>query len=98
MREYAALMQCIGIGKENAGPDITPKDFASGMMILGYDAAADQCNSFHTHSMSNGNIGVELSFKEALTKPIKLIVYSVYHNAVTIDAERNVKVEYLGNF
>lgn len=53
-------------------------------------------NSFHTHGAGNksGFIGVEMGFKTALSKPIKLIIHSVYHNVLSVDVDRNVKLEY----
>ena len=53
-------------------------------------------NSFHTHGGGNksGFIGIEMGFKTALNKPIKLIIYSVYHNVLSVDVDRNVKLEY----
>ena len=54
-------------------------------------------NSFHTHGSGakTGFIGAELSFKNALTKPIKLIMYAVYHCVLEIDGERNAQLSYL---
>ena len=64
-------------------------------MFMAYDAAGDLCNSFHTHSLKNGNIGCDMAFKSALDKPIKMIVYSVYHMQILLDKDRNAKVEYV---
>ena len=49
-------------------------------MFFAYDGGADACNSFHTHGAGSksGQIGCEMTFKAALNKPIKLILYSVY--------------------
>lgn len=77
------------------GVDITPEDFKSGKMFVAYDASGDMCNSFHTHSLKNGNIGCEFSFKTALNKPIMMIVYSVYHMQLVLDKDRNAKLEYI---
>ena len=77
------------------GVDITPKNFKSGKMFIAYDSSGDMCNSFHTHALKNGNIGCEFSFKSSLSKPIKLIVFSVFHMQVTLDKDRVAKVDYI---
>ena len=53
-------------------------------------------NSFHTHGggAKSGFIGCELTFKNDIQKPLKLIMYSVYHNTLVRDSERNAKLEY----
>jgi len=53
-------------------------------------------NSFHTHGAGNksGFIGIEMGFKTKLSKPIKLIIYSVYHSVLSVDVDRNAKLEY----
>ena len=88
-------MDSVGVGRENGDIDISPEDFKSGCMIMSYDGGPDQCNSFHTHKLKNGTIGIELSFKELLRKPIKLIVYAVYHSQLKLDQDRNAKIEYV---
>lgn len=97
MREYQALMTVVGVDKQNGGIDINPKEFRCGNMFLGYDSGPDACNSYHTHNSitKGGFIGAEFSFNKPLDKPIKLIVYSVYHNVIKIDSERNVTLEYV---
>ena len=66
-------------------------------MFIGYDAGADSCNSYHTHNSGakSGFIGAEFSFSQELDKPIKMIMYSIYHNVMKVDEDRNVSVEYV---
>ena len=95
MREYANFMDVIGIAAENSGNDITPQEFADSCTVFALDLSADTCNSFHTHILSNGVIGIEMSFSKPLEKPIQVLTYQIYHKVLRVDKDRVTKLEYL---
>ena len=67
------------------------------MSIQSNNSNYDFSNSFHSHGAGakTGFIGAEMSFEEPLQKPIKLILYSVYHSILEIDEEHNATLNYL---
>ena len=88
-------MENIGISKDNGGVQINPSDFKSSCMILSHDLSADKCNSYHTHMLQNGQIGVQGSLKTTLAAAVHLVLAPIYHKVLTIDNDRNTKLNYV---
>ncbi len=90
-RAYTDLLRTCGAGYGNAAIDVLPEDFESFLTLYGFDLSPDSCSGYHQHiPIRSGQINIHLKFSEALTNPLKLLLYYVKHAAVAIDAARNV--------
>jgi hypothetical protein len=90
--EYRWFMDNCGIAHENETNGITYEDFLYNTCIWNFDLTPDSCNSFHLHETKTGSIDVTVSFSTAPTLNLYMIVYACYNSAISIDADRNVRV------
>lgn len=92
MREYRWFLDNSGIAHENDTNDISFEEFVQNSNFWCFDLTPDLCNSFHLHKTQQGNIDLNLSFKNTLSSAIHMIVYASFNCAIAIDVDRNVKL------
>jgi len=85
-----------GTGKlsQDAGNQINRRDCGSGHTAFCFDLSPDHCSGDHFELMKQGNLRVELHFRQALANTVNLIVYAEFQNVIEIDASRNVLYDY----
>jgi hypothetical protein len=86
---HTRLFEGTGIHDSNAGLQITHGMYINGYFMLLYDLTPDWATSGHTSPVENGNIRIEVTFKEALKQAITSLIpgiqfctcrFSAYHH------------------
>ena len=89
---YKELFMNTGFAFNSQCLAIKYHEFIEDRFFLPFDLSPDQCGFNHNHPTRNGDIGVELSWKVALTEPITMIVYLVYDRFVRINSYNQVSL------
>lgn len=89
-REYRMLLDNTGIHHGNMTSDITEEEFVHNCNFYPFDFTPDLCNSVHHHSISTGNIDIEICFQSPTTHGIYMIVYAAYPQTITISGDNRV--------
>lgn len=92
VREYRWFYDNCGICHDNESNGITLEEFRDNSTFWTFDLTPDLCNSFHLHATKQGHMDLSIGFKDATTKNLHVLCYSSFNSAVTIDADRNVRV------
>jgi hypothetical protein len=95
VRAYNSLFDGSGIFHKDVGIDIGRNDYARGYSLNCTDMTPDlSCHEGHWCLIKNGNLRLELRFKEALAETITVICFGEFSNLIEIDAHRNVILDY----
>lgn len=96
VNEYNTLFSGTGIFWDNAGHQIKLEDYPKGNTLYCWDLSPDLSSSCHSHwcLVKQGNIRLELQFSQALANTVNCIVYAEYDNILTVDANRQVSLDY----
>ena len=84
-RELLHLYQNTGKFRVNGGTSISEDDFLTRNFLIPFDLTPDQCNNAHAHASKSGSMELELSFAEALTSGITVVVLSVSNQVMQLD-------------
>jgi hypothetical protein len=95
MKPYRAMFDGVGIYSDNTGNNISPELFKGGNAFYVFDLTPDCCNGEHEHPSNIGVIDINISFKEALSKPMEVIVYSSYNNKIFINNDGEISTDYI---
>jgi ribonucleoside-diphosphate reductase beta chain len=95
MRPYRAMFDGVGIYSDNTGNAITPKLFKSGNAFYVFDLTPDCCSGEHEHQTEIGMIEISLTFKNSLSKAIKVIAYSSYTSKIFINGDGDITTDYI---
>jgi hypothetical protein len=80
---YKTLFEGFGIHHSNAGLQISHGMYINGYFILLYDLTPDLAASeLHTSPADNGNIRIELTFKDVLKEATTCLLYIEYDKSV----------------
>ena len=92
-RAYLNTLQALGIDTDNRAIDISPGDFGSGYTIYGFKIAPGPVDgAVHTLANSVGSIVANLTFAEALTENVDLIVLAETPAILEIDKLTSVNL------
>ena len=91
---YQSLFSGTGKLSQDAGNQISRKDYGSGYTAFCFDLSPDHCSGDHFELIKQGNLRAELHFKEPLANTVNLIVYAEFQNVIEIDGNRNVLFDY----
>nr|CAD7424510.1 unnamed protein product [Timema monikensis] len=92
---YDTLFSGLGIHHQNNGHLITRDMFNKGYFMLAFDLTPDSAGQdSHTSLQTEGNVRFELQFKTDLDTAITCLFYSEYEGTVSIDSNREVKINY----
>ena len=89
---YQAFLDCLSIHRGNYGIGITKESFMSNSCFYAYDDLPDSCNNAHMHlhsASSTGIITASVTFKSAITKPLKLLLFAGHYKTLTVDKDLN---------
>jgi len=89
--EYTRFLDNIGMHQMHTN-GISLEDFKSNTCLFCYDLSPDLCNSFYKHPVERGIVDIDISFKNALTQNIYLVLYATYDEIVLIDKDRSVVI------
>ena len=87
---YRHLYDSIGISHSNQSIGLTFDQFLKGRFFLAADLTPDQCNSYHAHPDSFGNLDLELGFSAITPHPIYVIAYSIFNSGIKLDQFQQV--------
>ena len=91
LREYNALKDVLMLNENYVIP-ISYQDFKSHWALFAADISGHLTNSMHQALSKTGTVNVHVSFSQAPSKPLHMIVYSVYHRNVYIAAPDGPKL------
>ena len=77
-REYSALFRNTGSFRMDRGNLVDRTLWESGLTLFAWDLTIDRCNGFHLHQSPEGVIDLNLTWRQALTNPITVIVYLAF--------------------
>ena len=77
-REYSALFRNTGAFRMDRGNLIDRVMWESGCTLFAWDLTVDRCNGFHLHQSTEGVIELDLTWRQALTNPITVLVYLAF--------------------
>ena len=89
---YQAFLDCLSIHRGNYGIGITKESFKANSCFYAYDDLPDSCNNSHLHMHSASSTGVieaSVTFKTAISKPLKLLLFAGHHKTLTVDKDLN---------
>ena len=89
---YQAFLDCLSIHRGNYGLGITKESFMSNSTFYAYDDLPDSCNNAHMHlqsASSTGIINASVTFKSAISKPKKLLLFAGHYKTLTVDKDLN---------
>ena len=97
IREYQSIFDGLGLWKTDKGIPINREDYPNGYALYAFDLTPTQAGS-GTSSCFNllrqGNLKLEMKFKEPLAEVINVILHLTYENMLEIDGARNVVYDY----
>jgi len=95
---YHTLFAGTGIHFSDSGNDIDRSEFPYGNHLLAFDLTPDMSagQSSHWNLVRNGNLRIEIGFKEALTETVNCVVYAELDNVIEVDRQRNVTMDFGG--
>jgi len=93
-RAYETLFSSTGIHHDDRAHMIALEMFTKGSYVLGFDLTPDrEADEDHTSSPRQGNVRIEVRFKNPLPEPVTCILYAEFPGRVEINNSRNVTVE-----
>jgi hypothetical protein len=90
MRAYSCLQTVCGKALHNDSNGITPKMFAEGHCIIGFDLAPDLCQGEGVHVVKHGTTSLEIEFSTPLTETVSVFTYCEFDDMLKIDKSRVV--------
>ena len=93
-RSYVSLFTGTGLLTQNRGNQISWDDFANGYTLFAFDLTPDLSDGGHFNVVKQGNLRLELHFKEQLAQTVNAIVYAEFDNVIEIDKARNVLFDF----
>jgi hypothetical protein len=92
-REYRDFFDNIGISQANGGNMINSVLYKEGCTLFAFDLTPDLCNGFHVHPRHNGNITLDVHFKNPLKKAINVIAMCIYDAKLTLERKTKPKTQ-----
>ena len=95
VREYMSIYQSMELFNRNDSIGITFEDYVKGgYTLFAFNLAPDLTISGYAQPYQVGNLRLELSFNEALTKSINVVAMAVFDARVEITRQRQVILDY----
>jgi hypothetical protein len=96
MREYASLFDAMGIYHANKGLDISRDEYPNGYCLYGYDVSPNKSAAVSSpiNLIKQGTVRIELQFGAELEEAYVCVLFAEFDNLISIDADRNVFVDY----
>jgi hypothetical protein len=96
VREYWSLFSALGIRHGNAGIGINRDEYPNGYCLYGFDISPNRAGYKSTplNLKNKGTIRIEFQCSTALPGAYLCIVFAEYDNILSVDADRNVYVNY----
>ncbi|XP_070546920.1 uncharacterized protein [Ptychodera flava] len=77
------------------GININRYEYENGYTLFAFDLTVDlSADGGHLNLVKEGNLGIELQFRQALPNTVNLLVYGELDNVIEIDRDRNVLFDF----
>jgi len=84
-----------GVGLGDDGFCVEILGWPNGYCIYPFDLTADNsANELHWCPQEQGNLRMEVGFKNQLTEAVTVIIYAEFREVLEIDKNRDVSIEY----
>ncbi|XP_070556390.1 uncharacterized protein F54H12.2-like [Ptychodera flava] len=94
MAYYSLFTGTDKIGRDE-GININHYEYDNGYTLFAFDLTSDlSADGGHLNLVKEGNLGIELQFRQALPNTVNLLVYGELDNIIEIDRDRNVLFDY----
>ena len=94
VRSYMSLFTSTGKIWQDEGNGLTRSEFRHGYTFFCFDLTPDQCDGPCFHLVQNGNLRIELHFRNALLNTVNVIAYAEFESVLEIDKSRNIIYDY----
>lgn len=97
MREYVNLYRYLNQDEGHPQMNISHSDFKESKALFAFDLTSDGSIGAENGTLSlikRGIIRMQVKFSKSLDTPIKAIVFAQFDNYISIDANRNVNIDY----
>ena len=81
-REYTEFLLNCGFYQSDRSCSISYERYKKGSTFFVFDTTFDKCNSLHVHKSSQGNLELEINWRNPLPTPVSILVYSVFNQRV----------------
>lgn len=89
---YVKFLKNIGFDELDDACIVTLQNFKDDYTFFTFDLTPDNCNSYHHHGPSFGNIDIKLELTEATTDAMTMIVMHSYDKSLTFSPIREVTI------
>ena len=79
---------------EDQGNEISRTDYGQGYTLYAFDLTPDLTCGGHFNLQKQGNLRLEVNFRQPLAQTINVLVYAEFENIIEIDKSRNVIFDY----
>lgn len=93
-RSYASLFTGTGYMGHDRGNQISFEEYGEGFTLFAFDLTPDLDDGGHFHLVKQGNLRLELHFKNPLPDTVNVIVYAEFDNVIEVDKARNILFDY----
>lgn len=95
VRNYYSLFQALDKLTSDSLPRIPYEDYPRGNALYAFDLTSDKSQGqCHYNLIKQGALRVDVTFKQALTETINLVLYLVHQAVLEIDQSKNVIYEH----
>lgn len=94
VREYYQLIESTGRHLKDRSLAITRSDFGSGYTLFCFNLEPDGGGSGNVSLIKNGNVRLEVRFRNPLPRTVTLICYSVFDSVIEISNRRQVLLDH----
>ncbi|XP_070546113.1 uncharacterized protein F54H12.2-like [Ptychodera flava] len=94
MAYYSLFTGTNKMGRDE-GIDINRYEYDNGYTLFAFDLTPDlSADGGHLNLIKEGNLGIELQFRQALPNTVNLLVYGELDNVIEIDRDRNILFDF----
>ena len=94
IRAYHTLFSGTNKNVRGSRNEISRTDYGQGYTLYAFDLTPDLTCGGHFNLQKQGNLRLEVNFRQPLAQTINVLVYAEFENIIEIDKSRNVIFDY----